>query len=171
VLRPIAERVGPTFPSKRRCRESTARREAELECRKDLLRRLAANAGPGGDDSVMDEIFDENYVHHDPVLPEGLVDGTRKGLEGYRNGREQNRIAFPDSTSDTEVLLADGEYTARRYRFSGTMTGPLIDQPPTGKRVEYWALNLYRWGNGKVVEGWTLLPHKTKYERPTATSE
>ena len=41
-------------------------------------------------------------------------------------------------------------------RIAGTHQGEILGVPPTGKRVAYRSVNLYRMTDGKIAETWQL---------------
>ena len=41
--------------------------------------------------------------------------------------------------------------------FHGTNTGPLMGMPSTGKRVNYEAIDICRFAEGKTVEHWGIV--------------
>jgi len=42
-----------------------------------------------------------------------------------------------------------------RWTVTGTNTGPMGDLPPTGKKVRFSGVTIFRVVNGKFVEKWT----------------
>lgn len=72
----------------------------------------------------------------------------------FREFHQQCLIAFPDVWFDIEQILVDGDTTATRYVASGTMHGPLMGMPPTGRRFEVRGLGMARYRNYLAVECW-----------------
>ena len=52
--------------------------------------------------------------------------------------------ACPDSTYEWEIVAVDGDVVAAKWRFSGTMTGPLLDIAPTGGRASARGAHILR---------------------------
>lgn len=85
------------------------------------------------------------YLHADlqVVLP---LSPTALNREAYRQLGEGFRMGFPD-ISHKVLEVTEGKMTAAvRGIFSGTNTGPLMGNPPTGNRVElpflqYWTFD------------------------------
>jgi len=69
----------------------------------------------------------------------------RKMMEGFR-------AAFPDSSLHIDDVIAGGDKAVVRWTFSGTHQGPLMGIPPTGKKVSWTGITIYRIVDGKVVE-------------------
>ena len=67
---------------------------------------------------------------------------------------------FPDnkvSNRPYKTLFASGDWTCSLARFTGTMTGPMVQAngteiPPTGKPFEVDFCTVARWDNGQIVE-------------------
>jgi predicted ester cyclase len=53
-----------------------------------------------------------------------------------------------------DLLIAEDDLVAVRWTMTGTHTGPWGDQPPTGRRLSYSGVNIFRFSEGKVVEIW-----------------
>src|SRR5215210_6876172 len=73
---------------------------------KALARRWADIFNQGNLDLV-DEIYDPNYVDHDPTMPEDV-----RGVEGAREFYSMYRSAFPDTEIAIEDQLAEGDTVA-----------------------------------------------------------
>jgi predicted ester cyclase len=69
---------------------------------------------------------------------------------------EQFLAAFPDSHTIIEDLIGEDEKVVGRLLVSGTNTGPFAGQPPTGKKVEFRSIRIYRIAGGKIVETWAM---------------
>jgi predicted ester cyclase len=59
--------------------------------------------------------------------------------------------ACPDSTYEWKTAAVDGDTVAVEWRFSGTMTGPLMDIAPTGGRGSARGAHIIRLSGGKVA--------------------
>ncbi len=90
-----------------------------------------------------------NYEAADEIM----VDGERydQGQHGPNSAALQKtvarnfRSAFPDAKLQAEVVIAEGEWVAARWRMSATHA--------SGSKIyDYTAVNLFRMVNGKVIE-------------------
>ena len=61
---------------------------------------------------------------------------------------------FPDIEVDVEDVVAEGDRVVVRLRFRGTHRGPFQGIGPTGRRVAFGAIRVYRLADGLVVETW-----------------
>ena len=64
------------------------------------------------------------------------------------------RTAFPDLHITIDDLIAEGDRVAGRFTLTGTHQGTLQGVQPTGKRVAFGAMRIYRIQEAKVVETW-----------------
>jgi predicted ester cyclase len=117
---------------------------------KDLLRRLARALNEGDLDAV-DGIFTADYVRHDP---RGLLHEV--GVEEYKQAFRAVRRAFPDAHWTIEEVLEDGDRLIGRSTFHGTNTGPFCTLVPTGRKVTYPIIAIYRVENGRIAEDWHI---------------
>jgi C-1 hydroxylase len=62
--------------------------------------------------------------------------------------------SFPDWHETIEDIIAEGDKVWVRVKATGTITGEYRGLPPTGKKVTYEAVDIYRIANGKLVEYW-----------------
>lgn len=85
---------------------------------------------------------------------------ARRDPRHGRGSREHHRIAahffgaFPDLHASEQNLAAEGDLVAVRFVVEATHKGDLLGIPPTGRRVRWDAVDVYRVSNGKIVEEW-----------------
>jgi steroid delta-isomerase-like uncharacterized protein len=103
-----------------------------------------------GDTSVYDRILAEDWADH-PLAP-GQAPG-RAGLPPVVAGF---RTVFPDLTITNEDVIVAGEKVTVRSTGRGTQQGPFLGIPPTGKAVEFMAIDIHRIANGLIVETWHI---------------
>ncbi len=53
--------------------------------------------------------------------------------------------------------LAERDLVATRKTFRGTHLGELWDLPPTGNRVEFEFIDIFRVSKGRLIEHWTSM--------------
>lgn len=115
---------------------------------KDVLLRLAEALNTRNLDAV-DDVFSSGYVRHDPsdLLREA-------GVEEYKQAFAKLLTAFPDAHWTMEELLEGGDRVFGRWTFNGTQTGPFFNLPPSGKKVTYPIIAIYRIKDGRIAEDW-----------------
>ena len=119
------------------------------DANKNVVRRLFEEVWNKGNLPVADELFAENYSHHDSSTPEF---GRGPGSEKKR--ATLYRTAFPDVRLTVEDIIAEGETVTARWSCKGTHKGDLRGIAPTGKQFTISGISIARFTNGKIVEGW-----------------
>jgi steroid delta-isomerase-like uncharacterized protein len=99
---------------------------------------------------VADEILSPDFVLHNPILPEDL----RNGPEGTKRYASALIAAVPDRKLIQDDILAKGDKVLIRWTNSGTNTGPLFGNPPTGQEYIATGMDLFRISNGKIKKLW-----------------
>src|SRR6188768_3679827 len=89
---------------------------------------------------VADEILSSDFVIHNPVLPEEF----RNGPAGTKRYASAIMTAVPDRKLEHHEVLAKGDMVMIRWTNSGTHTGMLFGNPPTGKRYVATGFDLFR---------------------------
>jgi steroid delta-isomerase-like uncharacterized protein len=116
---------------------------------KVIVRRYFEEILDGGNLDLVDEIFDPQYVLHDPNAPEEV-----RGLEGAKQFVGVFRSAFPDIAHTIEDQIAEGDKVVTRLRARATHKGELMGLPPTGEEVTIEGISIWRIANGKIKECW-----------------
>jgi steroid delta-isomerase-like uncharacterized protein len=122
----------------------------EEEKNQDLAIRYHEDIFQKGKIEVADEILSRDFIIHNPVLPEEL----RKGPEGTKKFASAVIAAVPDIKIVHDDIFAKGDKVLIRWTNSGTNTGPLFGNPPTGKPIIVTGFDLFRISNGKIMELW-----------------
>jgi steroid delta-isomerase-like uncharacterized protein len=90
------------------------------------------------------------------IVPDFVRQDTTGGLrsrEEYKRVLSNLLTAIPGQFT-IEDLFAEGEKVLLRYTFHGTHQGQWRGIPPTGKPVTFTGMLIYRFDDGKIVEGW-----------------
>jgi predicted ester cyclase len=116
---------------------------------KALIRRFYDEVWDKGNVEVSHEVFHDDYVRHDlrPTPADAGAAGQAKIAASFRR-------AFPDARWHVDLLLGDGDFVVGRWTTTGTHTGPWGAVEPTGKRVEFAGVNIFRFRGDKVAEIW-----------------
>jgi predicted ester cyclase len=117
---------------------------------KALVLRFYDEVWGRGNVAFAREVFAEEYARHDlrPTEPP-------PGPEGQALIAERFRAAFPDLEWQVDLVLGEGDLVAARWTASGTHAGAWGEVAPTGRRVSFSGVNIFRFGDsGKVVEIW-----------------
>ena len=108
---------------------------------------------------IDDVLNQDHWDHLDEYVARDAVDhlvppGFPNNIEGFRAFFAAFRAAFPDYEYTVEDTLGQGDLIAQRVTGHGTMKGPFLGMPPTGKQATWSELHLVKIKDGKVVEHW-----------------
>jgi steroid delta-isomerase-like uncharacterized protein len=116
---------------------------------KALARRFV-EAVDRGDLDAFDDLFVEDYVHHDPALPPEV----QHGRDAYKRLHAMFRAALPDLRFALEDEVAEDDRVVGRWTVTGTHEGELLGVPPTGKRLTLTGIQILRVADGRIAEQW-----------------
>jgi predicted ester cyclase len=94
------------------------------------------------------EVFADHVVDHD------AADGQGPGLPGVIAFWQEFTRSLPDLAMTADLLLADRDYVALAYRFSGTDTGGYLGHEPTGRWFTARAIEIARFADGRIFARW-----------------
>jgi predicted ester cyclase len=104
-----------------------------------------------------EEIFHPEFVNH--YVPEGrpIIETPDRPAAGFQAFYGRLLQGFPDATMQVDEQLAERDLVATRKTLRGTHDGELWGLPPTGNRVEWEFIDIFRVKDGKLVEHWTSM--------------
>jgi predicted ester cyclase len=118
---------------------------------KALVRRLNHEAFNLGDESAAEKYLAADFLNHT---------SGKRGIEDFRRIVRYVRAAFPDGRSTFDQEIAEGDRVMLLMTSSGTHLGeihvPWGTIPPTGKRVSWQSVRIYRIEDGKIAEHWAV---------------
>jgi steroid delta-isomerase-like uncharacterized protein len=120
-----------------------------VHANKDLAHRFVA-AVDRGDIEAFDDLFVEDYVHHDPALPQEY----QRSRDAYKRLHAMFRAALPDLRFVLEDDVAEGDRVVGRWTVQGTHRGDLLGIPPTGRSVTVTGIQILRTAGGRIAERW-----------------
>ena len=115
------------------------------EQNKASVRRLLLEGDKRGPE-ILDEICGSDYKMYMPS------NGKPIGLEEHKALWQEFIDGFPDLNHTVHEAIAEGDFVATRETLRGTNNGEFEGTPPTGKKVEFSAVCLWRFADGKLVE-------------------
>jgi steroid delta-isomerase-like uncharacterized protein len=86
----------------------------------------------------------------------GSLGVSARGREAFTEYMRSVRRAFPDFHNHVEELIAEDDQVVARLTYAGTHGGDLFGIGPTGRRVRYAGVAIFRIADGQIVEGWVL---------------
>jgi predicted ester cyclase len=86
----------------------------------------------------------------------GSLGASLAGIDGFKGYVEQVRAAFPDWHNQVDDLIAEGDRIVARITCSGTHEGELFGVAPTGRRVTYAGVGIFRLHDGRIEDAWVV---------------
>ena len=102
--------------------------------------------------SQLPEFTHHNFRRHD--LASALPEVT--GSSGPTNLMEMVFRAVPDLHYEIRQIVAKDDRVVVQLTLTGTHRGEFLGVAGTGKRLEWNAINIYRFEGGKLIETWQL---------------
>ncbi|MCP8321299.1 MAG: ester cyclase [archaeon] len=113
-----------------------------LEENKAIVRRLFEVFNKQ-DLALLDKLIAPDYVDHPRQL---------RGLESYKQHLTMFYKSFPDSHETIEDIIAEGDKVWIHLKGTATHTDEYRGLAPTGKKITWEAVSIYRIVDGKVAE-------------------
>lgn len=110
---------------------------------------------------VIDELAWEDAICHDLEGP-GV---TTTGLDSFRVFHGQLVRAVPDLRIEILDTVAEGEKVVLRTRSQGTHRGGDLGIPPTGNAIDFAAVIIFQFREGKICEAWNFLDQLSFYQQ------
>ncbi len=108
--------------------------------------------------SVLDQYMRDDYIQHNPDVPQGK--------EGFKQFFEATFKAMPDFKYTFKALVADEDRVWVYCTSSGTHTGgEWLGLPPTGNRLSFDVVDMFRIQEGKLAEHWDLADTDTLFKQ------
>ena len=115
---------------------------------KTLIRRLFEQGFNRGRLSIVDEIFQPDFV--DRSTPD-----QPPGIQGVKDYIAMVRTGFPDIAVTIEDLVAAEDRVVVRTTWRGTHQGTYEGVPPTGRQATRTMIQIFRVAGGKLLEEWS----------------
>lgn len=119
-----------------------------VEQNKAIARRIYDELLNQENKAVIDEIFADDVIIHDPFM------GTMTGMAAFKQLLGVFDAAFPGHRVTVDQITAEGDYVSVLHTHTATHTGQFMALPPTGKKATVNGIELFRIVNGKIVEFW-----------------
>ena len=105
--------------------------------------------------AAADEIFHPEFVNH--YMPGGvtIVSKSPGPASSFKTFYGTLLKAFPDAAIEINELIGERDLVATRKTLHGTHLGELWEFPPTGNKVEFEFIDIFRVKDGKLFEHWT----------------
>lgn len=91
-------------------------------------------------------IISSEVIFYAPTSPQPM-----HGFQSYIAVLDMMRGAMPDIMWTAEEFIANEDKVVVRFSMTGTQTNPFMGIPPTGKKINVTAMNIYELKNGKII--------------------
>lgn len=111
------------------------------------LAARALKALETADPAEFDAVMAEDYIQHNHL---------GNGREPVKKMAAALIRAFPDLKVTIDDLIAEGDRVVARITMVGTHQGRFQGVDPTGKRIEFRAIDIWRVQDGRLKEHWDM---------------
>jgi len=99
--------------------------------------------------SSLDRYLRDDYIQHNADVPQGKA--------GFKEFFETAFKALPDFRYTVKQVVADGDQVWVHSTTTGTHTGGTwLDVAPTGNKLNFDVVDMFRVDNGKIAEHWDV---------------
>ena len=121
----------------------------QTEENKALVRRFYDDVTNGRNVDALDELLAPNF---EGFTVEGSDHGQNR--EEFKHMISMMLNAFPDHLQIIHDWIAENDKVVTRWTVQGTHQGEYLGIAPTGKRVKFSGMDIFRVVDGKIVEVW-----------------
>lgn len=121
---------------------------SEIEKNKKLVETLCTTVFQKHDFSRLNEIMRDDYIQHNEDVPQGKT--------GFKEFFEQMFKAMPDFTYTIKKIVAEGDTVMMYSTTTATHLGEWLGNPPTGNKLKFDVVDIFRIENGKIAEHWDV---------------
>lgn len=122
-----------------------------LDAMKALVRRHDDDIINQHDLSALERDLAADAIDH------AAAPNARPGIEGARDWLTSIIAAFPDVRATIEDIVAEGDRVVIRKVWTGTHDGPFMGVAPTGKKIRFEGIVIWRIEDGKLAERWAQI--------------
>jgi predicted ester cyclase len=97
----------------------------------------------------LDGLYTDDYVYHGPALL-----GDLRGPTAFKEMVAGFVEPIDGFEEKVEAQIAEGDLVVTRLKGSGRHTGELMGAAPTGEELEWTAIIMSRFQDGKIAEEW-----------------
>ena len=115
---------------------------------KKLVETLCMTVFQKHDFSRLDEIMRDDYIQHNEDTPQGKA--------GFKEFFEQMFKAMPDFNYTIKKIVAEGDTVMMYSTTTATHLGEWLGNPPTGNKLNFDVVDIFRIENGKIAEHWDV---------------
>jgi steroid delta-isomerase-like uncharacterized protein len=121
---------------------------SKIEKNKKLVETLCTTVFQKHDFSRLNEIMRDDYIQHNEDVPQGRT--------GFKEFFEQMFKAMPDFNYTIKKIVAEGDTVMMYSTTTATHLGEWLGNPPTGNKLKFDVVDIFRIENGKIAEHWDV---------------
>ena len=116
---------------------------------KELVKAFCTTVFVKHDLSTLDRFLRDDYIQHNPDVAQGKA--------GFKQFFEVTFKAMPDFKYSIIHMAADGDIVMAHCANTATHTGgPWLGQPPTGNKLKFNVVDIFRIQDRKIAEHWDV---------------
>ena len=119
-----------------------------ITANKKLVETLCTTVFQNHDFSRLDEIMRDDYIQHNVDTPPGKT--------GFKEFHEHFFEAMPDFTYAVKKIVAEGDIVILYANVTATHWGEWLGNPPTGNKLDFDTVDIFRIEHGKIAEHWDV---------------
>ncbi len=119
-------------------------------CRR-VVEQWIHNVVNSHDVAMIENLVSPHVLVHPTAMP---CETRHHGVTGATEWLADQWTAFPDLIVTDHFTVAQGDIAAARWTAQGTSHGAFMGLPPTGQRVEFTGVTMYRVEGAKLAEIW-----------------
>ncbi len=97
---------------------------------------------------AMDTYYSTAYIHHDVSGPDVRT------LEDYKNWATMLLTGLSDFKVEINDLIAEPGKAVKQWTATGIHNNSFAGIPPTGKKMKFSGVSIYRLEENRIVESW-----------------
>jgi predicted SnoaL-like aldol condensation-catalyzing enzyme len=136
----------------------------DTEKNKKVLRDFYEVVFRQRDLNAVGRFMHDDYIQHNP--------DARQGKTGFVEFHKGFFAAIPDFCATINQLVAEGDLVFVFNTITGTHTGKgFLDFPPTGNRIKFDVVDMFRLRDGKLCEHWDVADTRALFSQVGALKE
>jgi steroid delta-isomerase-like uncharacterized protein len=121
---------------------------SELEHNKKLVETLCTSVFQNHDFSKLDEIMRDDYIQHNEDVAQGKA--------GFKEFFMEMFEVMPDFKYTMKKIIAEGDIVMMYSTTTATHLGEWLGNPPTGNKLDFNVVDIFRIEDGKIAEHWDV---------------
>ncbi len=119
----------------------------DIEKNKAIIRYFYEQANLGNL-AIYDELFAPDFVSYSSAAGMEL-----RGPEAFKQANQLYMQAFPDFQTSADMVVAENDIVMVYGEASGTNSGSFMNRPPTGKKIVWTGVAIYRFNDDGKIDG------------------